>query len=392
MTRKNIQMDGTTYTFHVTDTVWELEFPHSQTKVKHAGQLDLMKEASPYMVPAEFEDREDVFVFRYDTEDKQTWTDIQKMERKDKLRALLNISRFQELLHTRYTFFLHPDNIVFDFNHVPYLVHRGIRDILPPYMNKEEDFFKQFQCLAVSMFSKKYTYDELLTGSLKNAKASNFERMVAGAANIEELLQIVEENYAKEMAYVQHKMKWVSKKKFRMFKGLSIGFIIAAVVLAVPLGYFAFMKVPYQNDLLAANEHFLKGDYEKVITALKDENPQKLPQTTLYELAYSFIQGEQLDERKKTNIMNNISLKADSKYLIYWIYNGRGNFDESLDIAKVLDDTQLIMYSLIKKIEQVKNDTTLSGNEKMDQQTKYQEELNKYKELFAEGEKAEEKK
>ena len=36
------------------------------------------------------------------------------------------------------------------------------------------------------------------------------------------------------------------------------------------------------------------------------------------------------------------------------MYNGKGNFDKSLDLAKTLDDPQLIMYGLVKQIESLK--------------------------------------
>ncbi len=71
-----------------------------------------------------------------------------------------------------------------------------------------------------------------------------------------------------------------------------------------------------------------------------------------------------MSDKKKENIMNTISLKSDAKNLLYWIYNGRGEFSKSLDIAKLLDDPTLAMYSLTKQIEQVQSDTTLSGDEK----------------------------
>lgn len=36
--------------------------------------------------------------------------------------------------------------------------------------------------------------------------------------------------------------------------------------------------------------------------------------------------------------MKNISLKSDEKYLLYWMYNGKGNFDKLLDLVKIFDD------------------------------------------------------
>src|SRR5699024_11594338 len=58
------------------------------------------------------------------------------------------------------------------------------------------------------------------------------------------------------------------------------------------------------------------------------------------------------------------SSDLDKDYLLYWIYNGHGEFEESMDKAKFLDDPQLIMYGLIKQIEQAKNDPSLEGSER----------------------------
>lgn len=138
------------------------------------------------------------------------------------------------------------------------------------------------------------------------------------------------------------------------------------------------MKVPLQNDLLTANENFLKTDYDKVITGLKDVDPAKMPQSVQYELAYSYVNGEKMSDKKKENILRTISLKSDPQNLLYWIYNGRGEFSKSLDIAKLLDDPSLAMYSLTKQIEQVQSDTTLSGDKKVAKLKTLEDSLKEY--------------
>lgn len=166
---------------------------------------------------------------------------------------------------------------------------------------------------------------------------------------------------------------------------MAVGFIIVAILLAIPVSYFAFVKVPLQNDLLTANENFLKTDYDKVITGLENVDPEKMPQSVQYELAYSYVKGEKMSDKKKENIMNTISLKSDAKNLLYWIYNGRGEFSKSLDIAKLLDDPTLAMYSLTKQIEQVQSDTTLSGDEKVEKLKTLEESLKEYDEKVNES-------
>ncbi|MEC2496769.1 type VII secretion protein EssB/YukC, partial [Bacillus cereus] len=78
----------------------------------------------------------------------------------------------------------------------------------------------------------------------------------------------------------------------------------------------------------------------------------------------------------------NISLKSDEKYLLYWMYNGKGNFDKSLDLAKTLDDPQLIMYGLVKQIESLKNNPDLSGEERDQKLKTYEQQLDEYKKKY----------
>ncbi|MBC1934075.1 type VII secretion protein EssB [Listeria seeligeri] len=376
---KTTEMDGKTYDFTYDDLVWSVTFPKSKTHAKEIAQLELLEKPANHFVPAKITSDSDSYTISYDI-DKHTYgfEQVRKMEREDKLRALRNIADLSDMLNTRYTFFLHPDNLIFDINLVPSIIHRGIKNILPPYELSEATFFKQYQCFVIAMFSKKYSFDNLYNGSLASARGTQFEKSILDAKTIQDIADILEEAYVKENTAVHKNISRVPKKKYRTFRGLAVGFIIVAVLLAVPVSYFAFVKVPLQNDLLTANENFLKTDYDKVITGLEDIDPEKMPQSVQYELAYSYVDGEKMSDKKKENIMHTISLKSDPQNLLYWIYNGRGEFDKSLDIAKLLDDPSLAMYSLTKQIEQVQNDTTLSGDEKVEKLKTLEESLKEY--------------
>ncbi|MBC1252752.1 type VII secretion protein EssB [Listeria welshimeri] len=376
---KTTDMDGTAYDFTYEDLAWSITFPKSKTHAKELAQLELLEKPATHFVPATISSDSDSYMISYEI-DKHTYgfEQIRKMEREDKLRALRNIADLSELLNTRYTFFLHPDNLIFDINLVPRIVHRGIKNILPPYELTEETFLKQYQCFAIAMFSKKFTFENLYNGSLSSARGTQFEKNILDAKTVQEVATVLEEAYIKENKSMQKNMARVPKKKYGAFRGLAVGFIIVAILLAIPVSYFAFVKVPLQDDLLTANEQFLKTDYDKVITGLEKVDPEKMPQSVQYELAYSYVNGEKMSDKKKENIMNTISLKSDPKNLLYWIYNGRGEFSESLDIAKLLDDPTLAMYSLTKQIEQVQSDTKLSGEEKVEKLKTLEDSLKAY--------------
>lgn len=383
MSEKTIEFESMTFQFEIEKDIWKLSLAKSQTRVKNLSQLALITESSDLFVPAVVADEEDSFVFSFAIDSqKKSWDDIKALGRNDKLRLLRNIARFRECLSTRMTFFLHPDNLIFDENLIPTIVYRGIRDLLPPYTIDAANFLHQYKCLAVALFSKKYSYDELYNGSLANAKDTEFERKIGEITEIQALLGFLEDSYEREQKTTERNMQLVPKKRFRLFKQLSIMMIALSVILAVPLIYFVFVKVPYQEKLLAAHHDFLASDYSSVISGLEKQNAEKLPNYTKYILAYSYINVEVLKSEEKASIMKNVSLKSDPSYLLYWIYNGRGNLEESTDLAKYMDDPVLLIYGLIKQIEQVNNAPDLTGSEREEQVKELNEQLKNYQEQY----------
>ena len=383
MNENSIHLESMTYKFLILNNKWQLDLPKSQTRVKDVRQLALINHDSDLFVPAIVEEGDDKFTFSFEINPStHTWEDVKQLNRKEKLRLLCNLARFRTILTTRMTFFLHPDNLIFDENLLPSIVFRGIRELIPPYELNEDKFILQYKCIIVALFSKRYTFDDLYSGSLANAKDSAFERQVGELQEFAALVNFLEEQYLKEKQELEKNIVNVPKKRFRLFKQLTFIMIALAVILAVPLVYLTFIKTPFQAHLLEADRHFLSLDYGNVITDLENQTPEKLPNTSKYVLAYSFIKTEKLSDDQKEVILKNISIKSDPNYLLYWIYNGRGNFARTIDLAKYIDDPQLIMYGLIKQIEQAKNDPDLSGTEREKKVQKYQDQYETYADKY----------
>lgn len=383
MTEKTIQIGSTNYRFEIDGETWRLQFTKSETRVKDFRQLYIVTEPSSSFVPVTVKELDDAFVFTYLVDKKyKQWNDVKELRRDEKLRLLRNIARFKECLHKRITFFLHPDNIVFDDNFIPYIVHRGIRDIVPPTPLSDEQFLTQYKCFIIALFSKKYNYDDLYGGLLESPQETTFEQNIARIQDYDELIQFLDKSFKREQTTIEKSMQLVPKKRFKLFQYLSYSFIGATLVLLIPLLYLVFIKVPYQNTLLAANSSFIANDYDEVILQLQDEEAESLPMASKYELAFSYIKVERLSDEQKETIMKNVSLKSDERYLLYWIYNGKGDFEKSLDLARQLDDPQLIMYGLIQQIEAIRKNPDLSGKERDSQLKTYKQELEDYRKKY----------
>ncbi|MEN1967622.1 type VII secretion protein EssB [Lentibacillus sp. N15] len=384
MKEKTMEFDTLTLQFTIEEDIWQLRLAKSQTQARDIRQMGLITEApDDAFVPVDVKEEGDSFAFSFIVDqEKKKWEDLKELPRNEKLRLLCNVARIEKYLATRITFFLHPDNLVFDDNLLPSIIYRGIRDVVPPFIMTEQGFLKQLKAFSIALFSKKYTFDQLYNGALENAKETEFERQVGEMTDLSQLITLLEESYKQEQKKTERQMQIVPIKRFRLFKQLSIIMIVVAVLLAAPLAYFGFVTLPYQHTLLDAHDRFLASDYGEVITTLEGENAEKLPEATKYILAYSYISVEHLSDQDKENIMKNVSLKSDENYLLYWIYNGRGDLDESLEKAKYIDDPVLIMHGLIKQMEAAKNDPNLSGTERDEKVSDLQDQLEKYQEEY----------
>lgn len=177
MTEKTIQIDGMNYQFHIEKENWKLEMTKSQTRIKDFRQFDIITGASSDFVPLTIEETDDMFTFLFQVDKKlYKWDDLSRFGRNEKLRLLRNVAQFRKYLNKRITFFLHPGNIVFNANLMPSIIHRGIRDIVPPTPLLEEQFLTQYKCLIIALFSEKHNFDDLYAGLLKDAKKQHLNR------------------------------------------------------------------------------------------------------------------------------------------------------------------------------------------------------------------------
>src|SRR5699024_1264372 len=139
----------------------------------------------------------------------------------------------------------HPNNLLFNDNLMPMIIYRGIRDVVPPYEMDEKQFLKQFKCLAIALFSKKYTFDQLYSGSLQHATGTEFERQVNAIHDRGELNHVLQKSDREEQTMTDKNMQLISKQLYQSYRRLSINMMIVSILLAAPLEYIIFLKIPY---------------------------------------------------------------------------------------------------------------------------------------------------
>ena len=306
-------------------------------------------------------------------------SEVKDQTTSQKLKLLLNLMPLSQLLEEgKLTTFIHPQNIYLDYNGNPKLIYRGIVGLMPGSQPNDDEFLRQIKCLAGYLFTK-HSFDDLYNGLLPEiAKESRFLQDILAIDDLNSMQDFLKKTYEHYAQAEKKSVVKVPRKKFFLFKQLALWFGIALILTLIPLGYLLINKVPTDTSCLNANTDFLAQKYDKTINDLQHVKLAKLGKTQKYELAYSYVQGKGFDTTQRNNIMKNITLQSNPNYLNFWIMDGRGQLDDALATAKQLQDSNLIMYALLEKMDSVKTNKKLNATKREQQLESLQSQYNKY--------------
>ena len=366
------------FQFEKEETNWKLALKRSDIKSHDLQPLSMLKLHHPDFLELGMTMDEDSVHFHYQLPEKGlSFEDCQKMALSEKLRLALNVLDLESILKLPVTVILHPINLFITKNSQPMIAYRALEKVMVPERLTSSDFIRQFKCYLVSLMTTN-DFSELYNGSLEVVKLPEFLEAVKSLNEVEAIRQFLLAEYDKQKAREENSLSLVSKTRHKIYKFATIWLSALSVILLVPLLYFVFIQNPLKAKLLDADTAFIKNNYSTVIDELSSVALDKLPYTQKYELAYSYIQGLNFSKEQETVILNNVTLKTEELYFDFWIQSGRGENDAAIDIAKRLEATDLIIYALEQKVEEVKSNNSLSGDDRQTQLKDLQSEIDTY--------------
>ena len=362
MTEEKFVYGEQTFTYEKSDKEWKLSLRRSDVATQDLRELLILDLHHPLFLEQTMDADEDGLTFTYQLEPHSlSYEEVKSRPISERIRLALNVFALEAALELPVTLLLHPSNLMITKDAQAKIAYRGVPGIMTPEALTAEDFLRQAKCFAATLFAD-VDFMELYNGSLE----------------LETLPDFLEKAYLDKTKEEKATLIQVSSRWHRVFKLASIWLSVAVVLLIIPLIYLIFLQNPFKEKLLQADTAFIKVDYSGVITELEGIAPSSLPTTQKYELAYSYIQGLEFSSDQKKVILNNVSLKSDELYLIYWIQIGRNTFEDALDTAKRINDNDLILYALAQEIKQVREDDKLSGKDRESKLSSLEGEYKKY--------------
>ena len=295
----------------------------------------------------------------------------------EKLSFALKVLDLEEILFLPVTTVLDPANLFIHEDENIQVAYRALPGLMEPATFTETDFLNSWKAILASLFTET-RYSKLNQGGLESSQLPAFVEELNKVTTIEEARNHTRQAYEEERTREEKTTVRVNKLHHRIFKYATIWLSALSVLLILPLLYMVFISSPFKERLLKADTAYLKLDYSGVIEVLNPVAVKDLPLTQKVELATSYIKGLSFSDDQRQVILNNVTFKSDELYLEYWIQVGRKDLDAALDSGKRLDDSDLIIYALVQKIKEVREDDKLSGKEREEKLNTLQGDYKKY--------------
>ncbi|HEM3627130.1 TPA: type VII secretion protein EssB [Streptococcus suis] len=364
MKEETFVFGGQEFVFLKGDKEWHLDVKRSDVATQELSDLLLLDLHHPQFLQQEMTVDEDTVHFTYHLDAfGQNFEDMKEKEVSEKLRLSLNVLELKQALKLPITFFVHPSSVFITKDGRAKIAYRAIPEKMVPQTLDAADLLKQLKSYILALFTE-HDFMDLYNGALDVVPVPEFLDTIRKAEDMDSLEGLLQGYFQDKLEEEKATLTRVSRSKHRLYRYATIWLSALAGLLVLPLIYLVFMHNPFKEKMLDADTAFIKVDYPGVISELERVEVSSLPYTQKYTLAYAYIQGFDLSNEQRSVILNNVTLKSDEQYLDYWIEIGRGNSQEALDLAKRLDDSDLILYALYQQMEQVRENTTLSGEER----------------------------
>lgn len=371
------EQTGATF-FRDTETnTYTLTFQTAEIKQSHSLESELLKQQDPLLKRTIAEDEDELLIT---VQPQETMLPFSKFRNKgDYAKQVIGYSLIRAVVEhssSRLHLIVCPENLLITEGLDIHFIHYGIKESLPPYEKNEEKLFVELKTTLLVLLDGEYRFVEYMNFT-DTMKLSARAKKLLETNTMEALLSCVEAWIHEEEERAKQ-VHMVPKKKWRLQKSVFFavaGLLVPTIIFTI---YVLFFLHPRHDAFIASNEAYINGNPSEVITALEPYNPSQMPRVVQYQLAQSYIANEDLNMDQTANIQNTVALQTEALYFDFWITVGRGDYEEANEIARQLQDGELEMYANLKWRDAVRQNTSLSGDDREELLNDIQADIDRY--------------
>lgn len=342
-----------------------------------------IEEKNHFFVDLEIEEKEEDLIEKFDMTRLRSFSKIRNEKYEVIINILMKIGGFSEE-YKRLLFHLEPHNIFYNTDGTVKIKNRDIRE-MTDYKEEilEKNFILEYKSIVCCALIGKYNFKDYIEGGEDLFSKDLTSTKIYECDSIEKIQECLD-NLKLEYIHAEKKTKVTVDKKKNIALKIAAGVLAGCtLILGIYSGKMHFSEQPYKDAIIRADNAYIQGDDVKLINSLKKLSVDSLDKKHKYILALAYLHSENLSSKQKKNILKNVTLNSNDKYLEYWIQIGRLNIKEAQNLAMQMSDDELLLYSYLKEKAKIEDDTSLSGSSKSaklkELETKIKEISDKYK-------------
>lgn len=235
---------------------------------------------------------------------------------------------------------------------------------IAPAKEREAKLLRELIALAGYLIDKQ-DYQSLLEvdnvqleGS-KNLKGLLDVKSLAAACNyLDSLVTNELETLHKERVIIS-KSKYKTLSKNKLFYRASLA--VAIILIIVLCGYI----IPLKSKKIELYEASQNSDSTKILKLVQKINIGTMSKNEKIVADKAIINDQvELNDDQKSNIIGQLNTKTKDDILDYWMYIGKGEFDEANNSAIAVSDADMQIYALLLLINEAQNDDELDATER----------------------------
>ena len=341
----------------------EKVFKKTDLNAKNIYQYSKLVNARFYFVSCEYKELQDEVEFKYDITKKRSIKEC-KDESLSLKYALIAQLIEAIILNEDYCFSIAPDNVYVDLENRITILNRDIST------DKSKNILPELRAFAAYLIQSKYTYEDYIKGGEKLLSYNNKTGFLLDISDLTEGKEIFEDLYIKELNNQKNKFICVSGSSWR-FRNMAL---VVSLLLFLSVSVFSAYQnhkiIKPQQSALSAERFYIEKELIKVIDTLREIPIGELDKHEKYILAVSYIRSQAVDafdSNIKNKLVDRLSYEGDENLLDYWIFLGRLEVDNAIDVAIRINDNQLLLYAYIQKLDVISADKNMSGDVKAQQ-------------------------
>lgn len=363
---------------------FSVEIKKSACHAETQYDFDLLMRENPLLVPLYIESQENAYLYTYTIHEQENLAENKHMDILDTYKVLLNALQLYAI-YQQMNIHLQLENLYVDTTLKVQVAYRDVytrEDIID-----ESIFIKEYLSLVGALLQKRYTYQDFMNSGIELLQKNKTTAVYANLKTIEEIKEVLLEQYKKEKNDRETNKIIVKRKTYKRNRwGLRIALVLL-ILLSVGSGYLYAYENQHYHAINRSYESYIATDYIKTIDILQDVAISRMDVTTKYILSVAYVKTDGLSESQKEKILANVTLSSNEKVLDFWVYLAQENYDQSIDVAKQLDNKEYLIYGYMKKKDAIEKDSSLSGEEREKSINEIDTKLTKFKDELAESEK-----